>query len=216
MAKAETFGAERGLDRFEGFTDAVFAIAITLLIVELKAPGTPQGPPEPHGLARALMDEWRGYLGLVVSFVLIGIYWLQHHYSGRIYRKSDHVFGLANLVFLFGIMFAPYPLRTWAEHIGQGEDERIASAFAAFGLFLPALGWLLKWFYGVPGKRLIDERLDPSFLRTLGRQYTVTTLVLALSVPLALVWPRLGLGIAFLVTLAYALPPRKPRYVDAN
>lgn len=216
MARAQTHGAERGLDRFEGFTDAVFAIAITLLILELKAPGSPQGPPEPHGLLQALKGEWRSYLGLGVSFFLIGIYWLQHHYSGRIYRKSDHIFGLANLVFLFGIMLAPYPLRIWAEHIGKGGDERVASAFAAFGLFLPALGWLLKWFYGVPGNRLIDERLDPSFLRTLGRQYAATTLVLGLAIPLALVWPRVGLGVAFLVTLAYALPPRKLRYVDAD
>src|SRR6478752_8182062 len=109
----KTHGAERGLSRFEGFTDAVFAIALTLLIVEIKPPGSPQGPPPDDGLLHAILGQWREFLTLFVSFLSIGVYWLQHHYTGRLYAKSDHYFGLLNLGFLFGVTVLPYPLQIW-------------------------------------------------------------------------------------------------------
>ena len=93
----ETHGAERGLSRFEGFSDAVFAIALTLLIVEIKVPGSPEGPHGYSNLVNAMAEQWREFLALVLCYVVIGAYWLQHHYSGRIYAKSDHWFGAINL-----------------------------------------------------------------------------------------------------------------------
>ena len=76
---AETHGAERGLNRFEGFSDAVFAIALTLLIVEIKVPGSPEGPHGYSDLASAMAEQWREFLALVLCYVVIGAYWLQHH-----------------------------------------------------------------------------------------------------------------------------------------
>src|SRR5829696_8489306 len=85
---AKTHGAERGLNRLEGFSDAVFAIALTLLIVEIKVPGAPDGPHGYSDLAKAVAEQWREHLALVLCYVVIGAYWLQHHYSGRIYAKK--------------------------------------------------------------------------------------------------------------------------------
>ena len=99
-ADAETHGAERGLNRFEGFSDAVFAIALTLLIVEIKVPGSPDGPNGYSDLASAMAEQWREFLALVLCYVVIGAYWLQHYYSGRIYAKTDHWFGAITLLFV--------------------------------------------------------------------------------------------------------------------
>jgi hypothetical protein len=82
ITRGETHGAERGLDRLEGFSDAVFAIALTLLIVEIKVPGSPEGPRGYDDLAAAMVEQWREYLALVLCYIVIGAYWLQHHYSG--------------------------------------------------------------------------------------------------------------------------------------
>jgi uncharacterized membrane protein len=68
----ETHGAERGLSRFEGFSDAVFAIALTLLIVEIKVPGSPEGPHGYSDLASAMAEQWREFLALVLCYVVIG------------------------------------------------------------------------------------------------------------------------------------------------
>jgi len=86
-ADVETHGAERGLDRFEGFSDAVFAIALTLLIVEIKVPGSPECARGYTDLVGAMAEQWREYLALLLCYIVIGAYWLQHHYSGRIYAK---------------------------------------------------------------------------------------------------------------------------------
>lgn len=66
------------------FSDAVFAIALTLLIVEIKVPGSPQGPQGYTDLVHAMAEQWREHLALVLCYIVIGAYWLQHHYSGRI------------------------------------------------------------------------------------------------------------------------------------
>ena len=107
MSHGETHGAERGLNRFEGFSDAVFAIALTLLIVEIKVPGSPDGPHGYSDLAKAMADQWREHLALLLCYIVIGAYWLQHHYSGRIYSKSDHWFSAINLLFLLAIVVVP-------------------------------------------------------------------------------------------------------------
>ena len=208
---ASTQGAERGLKRFEGFTDAVFAIALTLLFLEIKPPGSPDGPPAAANVARAVAEQWQDHLALVVSFLGIGIYWLQHHYSGRLYAKSDHVFGLINLGFLFGIMALPYPVRLWAFHLDSpGEAE--ASAILAAALLLPSLFWVMKWLYASPDRRLIDRRLAPDYVRQMTRRYVAGAAVLALAALSALAAPRLGLALSFAATAYWILPQPKPRY----
>src|SRR4029079_7575142 len=121
---AETHGAVRGLDRFEGFSDAVFAIALTLLIVEIKVPGSPEGPHGYGDLVSAMAEQWREFLALALCYVVIGAYWLQHHYSGRIYAKSDHWFGAINLVFLLAIVVIPYPIRGWGFPVAPRSSPR--------------------------------------------------------------------------------------------
>jgi hypothetical protein len=136
---AKTHGAERGLSRFEGFSDAVFAIALTLLIVEIKVPGSPDGPHDYTDLARAMAEQWREHLALVLCYVVLGAYWLQHHYSGRIYAKSDHWFSAINLLFLLAIVAIPYPIRVWCFHLGS-RFEPVGSVTARRDRLFPLLG----------------------------------------------------------------------------
>lgn len=205
---AEIHGAERGLDRFEGFSDAVFAIALTLLIVEIKVPGSPEGPHGYSDLARAMAEQWREHLALVLCYVVIGAYWLQHHYSGRIYAKTDHWFGAINLL---AIVVIPYPIRAWCFHLGT-RFEPVASVTLVVGLALTACTWMAKWFYGMLGRRLMDERLAPDFLQQMTRRYGIGTLVQISAIPLAFAAPRVGVAIALLCVAFFLLPQPTPRY----
>ena len=208
---AQTHGAERGLSRFEGFSDAVFAIALTLLITEIKVPGSPEGPHGYTDLAKAMAEQWREHLALLLCYVVIGAYWLQHHYTGRIYSKSDHWFGAINLIFLLAIVVVPYPIRVWCFHLGT-PFEPTASVTLAAGCAVTACTWMLKWFYGKRGRRVMDERLAPDFIRQMPRRYGIATLVQIAAVPVAVAAPRVGVTIALLCIAFFLLPQPRPRY----
>jgi uncharacterized membrane protein len=206
-----TYGAERGLSRFEGFSDAVFAIALTLLIVEIKAPGSPDGPHGYTDLAKAMAEQWREHLALVLCYVVIGAYWLQHHYSGRIYVKSDHWFSAINLLFLLAIVVVPYPIRVWCFHVGT-RFEPVASVTLVACLALTACTWMAKWFYGMSGRRVMDERLAPDFLRQITYRYGIATLIQIAAALIAIAAPRVGVAIAMASVAFFLLPQPKPRY----
>ncbi len=210
----KTWGAERGLKRFEGFTDAVFAIALTLLVVEIKPPGSPEGPRVGASLWQTIAEQWHEDLALLVSFVAIGVYWLQHHYTGRIYVKSDHGFSAINLGFLLAVMVLPYPIRVWSFHVGT-VHEASASQVLTIGLALPALFWMAKWFYARP-RSLMDDRLAPDFVRQMTRRYGISTVLSVAAIPLSLAAPRLGVGLSFLILFFFLLPQPKPRYRDGK
>jgi uncharacterized membrane protein len=210
-----THGAERGLHRFEGFSDAVFAIALTLLIVEIKVPGSPQGPQGYSNLLGAMAEQWREHLALILCYLVIGAYWVQHHYSGRIYDKSDHWFSVLNLVFLLAVVVIPYPIRVWCFHLGT-EFEGTASITLAIGLALTACAWMAKWFYGLPGRRVMDQRLAPDFLRQMTRRYGFAALIQMAAVPVAMMAPLAGVAVSLACVAFFLLPQPKPRYVPGE
>jgi hypothetical protein len=80
------------------------------------------------------------------------------------------------------------------------------------GLALTACTWMAKWFYGMPGRRVMDERLAPDFLRQMTRRYGTATLIQIAAVPVAIVAPRVGVAIALLCVAFFLLPQPKPRY----
>src|ERR1700761_4552740 len=95
-------GTERGTERVEAFSDGVFAIAITLLILEVKVP---HPPGTTINLLRELLRLWPSYFALVLSFVMIGIYWANHHYVFKLFERTDHSLNLLNLLLLLCISF---------------------------------------------------------------------------------------------------------------
>jgi uncharacterized membrane protein len=212
---AKTHGAERGLSRFEGFSDAVFAIALTLLIVEIKVPGSPDGPHGYSDLVKAMAEQWREHLALVLCYVVIGAYWLQHHYSGRIYAKTDHWFGAINLLFLLAIVVIPYPIRVWCFHLGT-PFESVASVTLVAALAFTACTWMGKWFYGMSGRRVMDERLTADFLQQMTRRYGGATLMQIVAIPIVLAAPRVGVASALFCVAFFLLPQPRPRYVPGE
>lgn len=212
---ATTHGAKRGLGRLEGFSDAVFAIMLTLLIVEIKVPGSPDGPQGYSDLARAMAEQWREHLALVLCYIVIGAYWLQHYYSGRIYARSDHWFGAINLLFLLAILIVPYPIRAWCFHLGT-RFEPMGSLTFVSGLALISCAWMGKWFYAMSGRRLIDVRLAPDFLRQMTRRYGIATLIQIAAVPVAIAVPRVGVAVALLCGIFFLLPQPEPRYLPGE
>jgi uncharacterized membrane protein len=210
-AMARTYGAERDTSRLMSFTDGVFAIALTLLITEIKPPGSPEGPEVGANLLDAMAGQWREYLALLLGFAVIGAYWLQHYYSGGIYTKTDHVFGVLNLLFMLAIVIVPYPLRVWSFNLDTPE-ERTASVTLAVGVTLLAVTWMGKWLYALPHRRIMDDRLTDDFIGQITRRYGVAALVQLAGIAIAFVAPRVGVAIVLATVFFFLIPQPKPRY----
>lgn len=136
-----TAGNSRTTDRLEAFSDGVIAIATTLLVLEVRVPNEEQIAAS-GGLVGALIDLWPAYLGYLLSFLIIGIMWANHHEIFRHIGRTDHYLVLINLLFLFFIAFMPFPTALLAEELGH-EGEQVAVVVYAGWIFLTALSYNL-------------------------------------------------------------------------
>lgn len=198
-------GAARGTARMEAFADGVFAIAFTLPVLEIKLP---EGGAD---LGDELLRLWPSYLGYFIASVIIGLYWVQHHFSGAIYRTTGHYLNLATVLFLTMIGFIAFPVHAFAEHILDSDKRGDAAQYLAVALALTGLTWLIKW---TVGRRTghVDARLDRDYVTRLDRKYAASAALLAAAAALSFVsWPA-GLALAALVTLYYMRPPETPVY----
>jgi uncharacterized membrane protein len=207
MSHSHPGGTERGTERIEAFSDGVFAIAITLLILDIKVPHA-EGTVD---LLKRLLGLWPAYIAYVLSFVMIGIYWANHHYIFKLFERTNHTLNLLNLLLLMFIAFLPLPTQVLGEYMLDESNRTTAATFYAIGLLLPAAAWLLVWLYAVRTK-LVDRHLDRSYLHRLTLQYAGSVAIYVVAVAVCLIDFKLGLALCVGLTFIYLLPPRSPIY----
>ncbi|WP_445504077.1 TMEM175 family protein [Microvirga sp. G4-2] len=214
MAGPNVDGTERSTQRIEAFSDGVFAIAITLLVLDLRIPageGSDSGT-----LLNAILGLWPSYFAYGLSFTMIGIYWANHHYLFKLFAKTDHGLNLLNLLLLMFIAFLPFPTHVLGTHWPEEASRPAAVTFYALGLLLPAVAWLLVWLYASHNRRLVMPQLDHGFVHKLTLQFLGTVAVYALAVAVSVLDHRWGLAMCTGLTLLYLLPPRTPVYRRSN
>jgi uncharacterized membrane protein len=131
-----------GTGRFEAFSDGVYAIAITLLVLEI---GVPAGSED--DLLGALVDEWRSYLAYLISFATIGASWLTHSAMTEHLQAVDRTMVRLNLLLLLVVSFVPFPTKLLAEYSGAGSAARVATTVYGITLLLSALMTSVLWRY---------------------------------------------------------------------
>lgn len=198
--------------RLEAFSDGVFAIAITLLIIEIKIPTHEEL--KTQSLMEYILRQWPKYFAYVLSFVIIGIYWANHHYLFKLFKRTDHIFNLLNVFFLMTIAFLPYPSGVLGEYIMSPEHSKTSVSFYAIAIWLPAIAWLLIWLYASQKKRIVDHQLTDKFISDLTRQYVISNFFYAMAFIISLVNPTISILTCVGLTLLYLLPPKKPEYIE--
>jgi uncharacterized membrane protein len=148
--------------RLEAFSDGVFAIAATLLILNVSATGSPLG--------RELGRIWPSYVGYTVSFVTIGIIWVNHHTVMEQIGRVNRLFLMLNVLFLMLIAFIPFPTRLLAENI-RSEGAEAAAVSYGVTLTVTAVLFNLLWRYAATGRRLLRADADPRLVQGIGRSY---------------------------------------------
>ena len=130
-----------GTGRIEAFSDGVFAIAITLLILEVSVPAA-----DFDNLWRGIIDQWPSYLAYATSFITVGGIWLVHHGIFRRLRYANQPLMLINLALLMAVSFLPFPTKLLAEGIHETDAERAAVIF--YGATLLVISLLINALWG--------------------------------------------------------------------
>ncbi len=173
--------------RVEAFSDGVFAIAITLLILEIRVP---HGD---HGLWSGLLALWPSYIAFLMSFVVILIEWVNHHELLRMVRGVNYPFMFANGLLLLTITFVPFPTAVLAANLA-GPEAKTAAGFYCTTFVANALVWNVLFTTIVNGGLLRPE-VTAETVTNVRRTYYVGVLVYVLAAVLAFIRPVLGLAL---------------------
>ena len=184
--------------RLETFADGVFAIAATLLIIDVSvhAPGAELGA--------ALKHSWPQYTAYAVSFLMIGIWWVNHHAYMAVIDRVDRAFLFATIALLACIAFLPFPTRLVAEHF---RDDGVRAAAITYGLTMTAAAicFAFCWFYAASGRRLIAETADQRTVSGLSRSVIPGVPINAAATLVALWSPYTALALFAALALFYVL-----------
>ena len=182
---------EKEASRVEAFSDGVFAIAITLLILEVKVPHLP-GDATNSNLLRALIDVWPSFLSFILSFVAILIMWVNHHGLFKLLRSVDSRLLFANGLLLLLIVFVPYPTSVLAEYIDQ-PSANTAGVFYSGTYVLIAFAYNLLFYSASKNRRLIKNDVSDEHLMKIRKAYRLGLLVYLVAVMLT--WFNVYVGL---------------------
>jgi len=185
--------AEKETSRVEAFSDGVFAIAITLLILEIKVPEAEHTKTDGEIFA-ALGRLWPSYIAFVASFFVILIMWVNHHEFLRLVRKVDYPCLFANGAVLLVVTFVPFPTAVLAEHLGM-EGARAAAALYCGTFFLASVAYNAMFLSVAKGRRLLKHDVSDAQIARIRRAYNSGVVVYAAAVALALWNAWVGLGL---------------------
>lgn len=145
---------DEGTGRIEQFSDGVFAIAITLLVLQIKVPS--HAAVEQRGLTHLLATLWPSYLSIITSFITILMIWVKHHKMFTLIQRSDYAFLYWNGLLLFFITFLPFPTGLLAEYLLHPEAKVAANLYTGTVLAI-SLSFKGLWWHATKNKRLLAK-----------------------------------------------------------
>lgn len=186
-------------NRLEAFADGIFAIAATLLILNVAVAAGPLG--------QQLLVIWPGYLAYALSFLTIGIIWANHHTVLHQVSHVNRLFLVLNVLFLMVIAFIPFPTRLLAQTINQPNQADAQAAALAYGvtLTITAVLFNLLWRYAAWGRRLIRHDADEAVVRGISRSYALGPITYFVATLVALINARASALLFAAIALFYVL-----------
>jgi uncharacterized membrane protein len=193
---------EKGTARVEAFSDGVFAIAITLLVLDLKVPPGPFDGD--HALFHALVDEkfLTTCLAFFLSFVSILVMWVNHHRIFTLVQRVDDAFLYWNGLLLLFVTFVPFPTSLLAEHLTQHAARGAAAMYAGTALMI-SLAFTVLWRHAIRDARLLAPDTEKE-VEELSRQYRLGPIAYLIALGLAYFSAWASVGLCLLLVVAFA------------
>lgn len=194
----------QGTGRIEAFSDGVIAIAITLLVLEIKVPQVPEG------LHSSLTDEllklWPSYGSFLTSFLIIGIIWINHHQMYKMIERTNHAFLALNVIFLMVISFLPFPTGVLAEYLREGREQQAATILYVGSQLAMAITYNLLWRYASYNSRLLDRKISAVVIRDFTRKFNSGLALYLTAFILAFISYEVSLGLTVVLAIYFLLP----------
>jgi TMEM175 potassium channel family protein len=191
----------RDTSRLVAFSDGVFAITITLLVLEIRP------PTDDKNLLHGLLALWPSYLAYAVTFLFIGQVWVNHHVMFDHVRAADRTVLLLNTLLLMVVAFLPFATSVLADALRSGHGQRTAVVFYGIAFDVTALMFNAVWQYACR-HRLLSEALDSAGATAISRRFQLALAWLAAGALLGAVLPVLGMAVIAAFNAFYWLPIR--------
>ena len=195
-----------GTGRLEAFSDGVFAVAITLLVLDVRPPAEAETSSD---LWRGLGDLWPHYAAYAVSFLVIGIVWVNHHAVMEVIARADRELIFLNLMLLMTIALIPFGTALIAEYLTHGHADHAAAAAYSIVLALMGAAFGALWLYASArdGRLLVDD-FPRAELPRVTRRFVVGTPVYVAAIGVAFVSAVACLALHAALAIYYALARR--------
>ena len=203
-------------NRLEAFSDGVFSIAITLLVLVIKIPHVADLAPG-QSLLQAFRTQWPSFLSFFISFFTILIMWVQHHRLFTLIKRVDLPFIYLNGFLLLVVTFVPFPTAILAEHIQHANGKTAALLYTGTCVFI-GISYNLVWHYAAYKRRLIGHAIPQKTITELTRQYFLGPVVFFSSFVLTFfhVFAGLGLCVAIDIFFAVTANPAKTNHLTPD
>jgi uncharacterized membrane protein len=201
-------GGGLATNRLEALVDGVFAVVMTLLVLDITVPS----PTQPHAVAHLLPNLLAlkpTVLSYALSFVIAGIYWVGHHNQFAYIRRTDRPLLWINILFLMCVAFIPFSAALLAAYPGQ----RIAVIIYGANLIVVGLVLYLQWWYATRNRHLVDADLDPHVVRLATTRILMAPVIYVVAIGLSFVNTAVSIGIYVLVPVLYILPGHIDRHL---
>src|SRR5437868_1733048 len=203
---------EKETDRLEAFSDGVFAVAITLLVLSFQPPTAPDKLID-SALLGFLYNQWPMLFAFVTSFATIGIMWINHHRLFKHIKRTDTGLLLLNLLLLLFIVFIPYPTALLAQQYALHPDQHLAAVVYSGTYVIMAACFNLLWRYTSYHNRLLGKDVDQRAVMAISRQYLFGPVFYLITFGVAWINVPACIILNFLFALFFAVPGRPPRQV---
>lgn len=168
--------------RLEAFSDGVFAVAITLLVLQFSAPEVQSGK-----LLAALLGQWPQLVTYVASFLTVGVVWVNHHTIFRGLKAVDRTIQFINLVLLLTVVLVPYPTELLGRYLNSGQNGSVAAAFYALVMTVMAISFQTLVAWALTHPNLLRPEVNVRRVRSVVPRFALGLVTYALSIGLAFV-----------------------------
>jgi uncharacterized membrane protein len=204
----DTIKNDKETGRLEAFSDGVFAVAITLLVLNIKMP--PDNLLDDRNLGLALLGQWPMLLAFVTSFATIGIMWINHHRLFNHIKRTNNTLLVLNLLLLLVIIFIPFPTALVAQQYAVHPEMHVATAVYTGTNVIMAVCFNRLWHYASYHNRLLSKNADPRAVRAISRQYLFGPLLYLIAFGLTWVYAPASIIFTLILALFFAVPGRLP------